>query len=385
MLQTTRRSLLVSMAAFGAAVSRTPAFGQTYPDRPVRIVIPFGPGGVGDISIRIVADKLGDKLGRRFIVENMPSPDGIVAGRNVIAAAADGYTLLLLTGGTAASLALYNKFPLDVYRDLTPISAIGYFECLMVVNAQSQFNTLADVLAAAKAKPGGLSVGTVVTGGVQNLTTSYFKQASGLDFVIVPFRTTPDATIALLRNDVQMVIDFYAPLKPGLDGHQFRALAGAARHQVGAATGRRQFRHLVVEFALCQDRHSAPDHRHAQQGDQRSAGRSRGEEASAGARRRLEGQHVGRDGRAAPQRHKEMGRSDREGGDREALSGGARDPLSAVHSGLMLASRMILPQRGMSARMRAAKSSGVAPTGSKPMASILSLTSGDAITLVISR
>ncbi len=213
------------MAAFGAAMSRSPAFGQAYPDRPVRIVIPFGPGGVGDISIRIVADKLGDKLGRRFIVENMPSPDGIVAGRNVIAAPADGYSLLLLTGGTAASLALYNKFPLDVFRDLTPISAIGYFECLMVVNAQSQLKTLADVLAAARAKPGGLSVGTVVTGGVQNLTTNYFKQATGLDFVIVPFRTTPDATIALLRNDVQMVIDFYAPLKPGLDGHQLRAVA----------------------------------------------------------------------------------------------------------------------------------------------------------------
>jgi tripartite-type tricarboxylate transporter receptor subunit TctC len=212
------------MAAFGAAMSRMPAFGQAYPDRPVRIVIPFGPGGVGDISIRIVADKLGDKLGRRFIVENMPSPDGIVAGRNVIAAPADGYSLLLLTGGTAASLALYNKFPLDVFRDLTPISAIGYFECLMVVNAQSQLKTLADVLAA-RAKPGGLSVGTVVTGGVQNLTTNYFKQATGLDFVIVPFRTTPDATIALLRNDVQMVIDFYAPLKPGLDGHQLRAVA----------------------------------------------------------------------------------------------------------------------------------------------------------------
>ena len=225
MLQTTRRRLLVSMACFASAVSRTPAFGQTYPDRPVRIVIPFGPGGVGDITIRIVADRLGDKLGRRFIIENMPSPDGIVAGRNVIAAPADGYTLLLLTGGTAAALALYNKFPLDVFRDLMPISAIGYFDCLMVVNAQSQFNTFADVLAAARAKPGALSVGTVVTGGVQNLTTNYFKQASGIDFVIVPFRTTPDATVALLRNDVQMVIDFYAPLKPGLDGHQLRALA----------------------------------------------------------------------------------------------------------------------------------------------------------------
>src|SRR5262252_7244902 len=222
----TRRAVLMSLAALGCAIPRT-AFAQGYPSRPVRIVIPFGPGGVGDISIRIVADKLGDKLGRRFIIENVPSPDGIVAGRNVLSAPADGHTLLLLTGGTAASLALYNKYPLDVLNDLVPISSMGFFDCLMVVNAQSQFKALADFVAAGKARPGGLTVGTVSTGGVQSLTTNYFKQASGVDFVIVPFRTTPDATVALLRNDVQMVIDFYAPLKSGLESGQLRAVAWA--------------------------------------------------------------------------------------------------------------------------------------------------------------
>ncbi len=221
----TRRSALLAMAALGAGAAMRPAAAQAYPSRPVRVIIPFGPGGVGDISIRIVAEKLSDKFGRRFIIENMPSPDGIVAGRTVLSAAADGYTLLLLTGGTAAALALYNKFPLDIYKDFAPISLVGQFDCLMVVNAQSQFKTLDDFIKAAKAKPGGLSIASVTTGGVQNLTTNFFKQASGIDFVLVPFRTTPDATVALLRNDVQMVIDFYAPLKPGLDGHQLRALA----------------------------------------------------------------------------------------------------------------------------------------------------------------
>ncbi len=226
----TRRTALLAMAAFGCAAPG-PAVAQSYPSRPVRIIIPFGPGGVGDITIRIVAEKLSDSFGKRFIIENMPSPDGIVAGRTVLAAPADGYTLLLLTGGTAAALALYNKFPLDVFNDFTPISLVGQFDCLMVVSAQSEFHTLADILKAARAKPGALSVGTVTTGGVQSLATNYFKQASGIDFVIVPFRSTPDATVALLRNDVQMVIDFYAPLKPGLEGHQLRALAwtGLAR------------------------------------------------------------------------------------------------------------------------------------------------------------
>jgi tripartite-type tricarboxylate transporter receptor subunit TctC len=222
----TRRAVLMSLAALGCAAAG-PARAQGYPSRPVRIVIPFGPGGVGDISIRIVADRLSEKFGRRFIIENMPSPDGIVAGRNVLSAPADGHTLLLLTGGTAAALALYNKFPLDIFKDFVPISSVGFFDCLMVVNAQSRFKTLAEFVAAAKAKPGGLTVGTVSTGGVQSLTTNYFKQASGIDFVIVPFRTTPDATVALLRDDVQMVIDFYAPLKPGLENNQLHAVAWA--------------------------------------------------------------------------------------------------------------------------------------------------------------
>src|SRR5262249_29715398 len=221
----TRRAFLLSLAAAGTAASAVPACAQGYPSRPVRIIIPFRPGGVGGISVPIVAREVGGKLGRRFIIENMPSPDGIVAGRTVAAAPADGYTLLLLTGGTAAALALYKKFPIDVFAEFTPISLVGQFDCLMVVNAQSEFRSLDDFVKTARAKPGGLSVGTVTTGGVQNLTTNYFKQAAGIDFVIVPFRTTPDAIVALLRDDVQMVIDFYAPLKPGLEGQQLRAIA----------------------------------------------------------------------------------------------------------------------------------------------------------------
>jgi tripartite-type tricarboxylate transporter receptor subunit TctC len=120
---------------------------------------------------------------------------------------------------------LYDKFPLDMHKDFVPISSMGYFDCLMVVNAQSQFKTLGDFLKTAHEKPGKLNVGTISAGGVQNLTANYFKQASGLDVVIVPFRTTPDAIVALMRNDVEMVIDFYAALKSGLEDNKLRAVA----------------------------------------------------------------------------------------------------------------------------------------------------------------
>jgi len=222
---TTRRAFLASAAALSATtLARSARAADTYPSRPVRIVLPLGPGGVGDISARIVADKLADKLGQRFFIENQPSPDGIVAGHTVINAEPDGYTLLLLTGGFASSIPQYKKFPLDM-NALVPISSIGYFDCLMVVNAKSDFQNLTDFLNAAKAKPGELNVGTISAGGVQNLTANYFKQASGANFVIVPFRTTPDTVVALMRGDVQMVIDFYAALKPGLDSGQLRAIA----------------------------------------------------------------------------------------------------------------------------------------------------------------
>jgi tripartite-type tricarboxylate transporter receptor subunit TctC len=210
----------------GCLVLGGPAAAQIYPKRPVRIVLPLGPGGVGDISVRIIADKLSDKFGKRFFIENMPSPDGIVAANTVINARADGYTLMLLTGGIASSVPQYKQFPFDL-NALMPISSLGYFDPLMVVNAKSAFKTLDDFLMAVREKPGTLNVGTISAGGVQNLTANYFKQASGTDFVIVPFRTTPDTVVALMRNDVQMVIDFYAALKSGLDSGQLRAIAWA--------------------------------------------------------------------------------------------------------------------------------------------------------------
>ena len=215
------------LAAAAIAAGPRPAAAQKYPEHPVKIVLPLGAGGVGDITARIIADKLGTKLGQRFVVENMPGPGGIAAMRAVIGAPADGYTILLGTGGIASSIPLYNQFPVDVLKDLAPVSSLGYFDCLFVTNGQSQFKTLGDFLKEAKASPGKLNIGTISAGGVQNLTANYFKQAAGIDVVIVPFKTTPDAIVALLRNDVQMVVDFYAALKGGLSDNKLHAVAWA--------------------------------------------------------------------------------------------------------------------------------------------------------------
>jgi tripartite-type tricarboxylate transporter receptor subunit TctC len=198
---------------------------QAYPTRPVRFVLPFGPAGVADITARLAAEKLGDKLGQRFVIENMPGPGGIAAARAVLSQPADGYTIGLVTNGTAISAAIYNSLPFDPVKDFACISTIGTFELVFCSNPDSEYKTLDQFIAAARAQPGKLNVGTINVGGTQNLAAELFKASAGLNFQIVPYRTTPDVIVATLRNDVQLMCDFFAPLKGSIVDKKLRPLA----------------------------------------------------------------------------------------------------------------------------------------------------------------
>jgi tripartite-type tricarboxylate transporter receptor subunit TctC len=215
----------ISLGAAGAMAQ------STYPDHPVRVILPFGPGGVADVSARLLAEKLSEKLGQNFVIENMPGAGGIAAARAVISSTADGYTLAFVTNGTAISVPLFQKLPFDPLKQFTPVSTIGYFGLDFVTAANSEFHTLGDVLTAARAKPGTINIGSIVVGSTQNLTAELFKSMSGADFVIVPFRTSPDEAVALLRGDVQMVVDFHAAVVPSLASGQARALATSGAHR----------------------------------------------------------------------------------------------------------------------------------------------------------
>jgi tripartite-type tricarboxylate transporter receptor subunit TctC len=217
----------------GAAAGRVDAQSK-FPDRPVRVILPFGAGGVADISTRLVAERLSQKLGQNFVIENNPGAGGIEAARIALSSGKDGYTLALLTNGTAISVPLFNHLPFDPLKGFVPISLIGSFETIFVTASSSPYLTLDDFLKAAREKPGTLNIGTVNVGSTQNLTAELFKSMAGIDAIIVPFRSTPEVLVALLRGDVQMGIDFYAALKPGLDNGQARAIAtgGAKRSLV---------------------------------------------------------------------------------------------------------------------------------------------------------
>ena len=220
-----RGTTLRLAAALLAALAALPASAQNYPDRPVKIVLPFGPGGVADVTARLVAEKLGDKLGQRFVIENMPGAGGISAAKAVLSAPPDGYTLGLVTNGTAISAAIFNKLPFDPVTEFDMISTLGTFDLVFAVNAGSPFRTLADFVKAAKAAPGKLNVGTVNVGGTQNLGAELLKTAAGIDVQIVPFRNSPDIVVGLLRDDVHMMVDFPPAVKGQVDDGKLRLLA----------------------------------------------------------------------------------------------------------------------------------------------------------------
>jgi tripartite-type tricarboxylate transporter receptor subunit TctC len=231
-----RRLLPVALAVLAVVAigAPDPAPAQAnYPTRPVRIVVPFAAGGVADTTARVVADKLSDKLGNRFYVENQPGAGGITAARTVIASPPDGYTLVMLTNGTAVSVSLFEKLPFDPLKDFAPISSLGFFDFVLCTSASSGFKTLAEFIAAAKQKPGSLNVGTINVGSTQNLSAELFKTAAGVDFTIVPYRGTPEAEVSLLQGNIALLIDSYSALKGNIADGKFRALAssGAARSE----------------------------------------------------------------------------------------------------------------------------------------------------------
>ena len=205
---------IAGMLVFAAAFLMPQiACAQNYPNRPVRLILPFGPGGVADVTARIVTEKLGEKLGQRFIIENMPGAGGITAARAVLSSAADGYTLALLSNGTAISVSLFKSPKFDPVTDFVPVSSMGYFDFIFVTQAGSPYRTLADIIKAAKEKPGALNVGTINVGSTQNLSAQLFKSTAGVDVTIVLFRSSPDVLIALLRGDIQMAIENYTAVQ----------------------------------------------------------------------------------------------------------------------------------------------------------------------------
>lgn len=217
-------AFLLAIPASGSAQSAQ----SPYPNQPLRVLLPFGVGGLADISIRLVSQKLSEQINRQVVVENKPGAGGIVAANAVLGAEPDGHTLTLFANGTAIARTLF-KLPYDLEADFAPISTVAYFDLVLLTNAKGKLHTLADILEVAKQRQ--LVLGTINPGSTQNLSAELFKSMAGVDALIVPFKGTPQVLTALLRDDVDVMFESYAALKGAIDAGQVRPVAatGAER------------------------------------------------------------------------------------------------------------------------------------------------------------
>jgi tripartite-type tricarboxylate transporter receptor subunit TctC len=220
-----RWCLAAAMAAVFAILAGGALAAADYPTKPVRVFVPYGPGGVGDLTMRLLADKLGDQLKQQFVIENRPGAGGIASATQVLRAPADGYTLGEIGNGQAISASLFNKLPFDVLKDFTPVSVAASFEMLLAVPGNSPYKSLKDVDDAAKKSPGKLNLGAINPGSTQNLSAHLFRQVTGADFAIVTYRTTPELVTALLRGDVDLGFDYYAAYAGEIGDGKLRIVA----------------------------------------------------------------------------------------------------------------------------------------------------------------
>ena len=209
------------LSAFLAPIAAQAQSG--YPDHPVRIIVPYGPGGVADVTTRIIAQRLSEKLGQQFVVENRPGAGGIVAAQAGLSAPPDGFTLSLTGNYNAISMSMFKSLPYDILRDFAQISTLAYFDMMIATRANSPLNNVKDILAAARTNPGRFNFGSVAPGSTQNLAVELFKLAAGLDASVVIYRTTPELMAGVLRGDVDVTFDFYAALQGAIRDHELKA------------------------------------------------------------------------------------------------------------------------------------------------------------------
>jgi tripartite-type tricarboxylate transporter receptor subunit TctC len=216
---------MIAAAAFACATS---AAAQQYPAKPIRILVPFAPGGVGDLTARAVTQKMGATLGQQIIVDNRPSAGGIVASEIVAKAEPDGYTILLLNNLHAVSPSLFKSLPYDPLKDFAPVSTLGAFSLVLMVSPDSPVKTVKEMIAAAKANPGKLNMGTINIGATQHLAAELFKSMAGIDVVTVPFNSTAAVITALRGNNVQIAVEVLAPVMGQIKAGSLRAIAVTA-------------------------------------------------------------------------------------------------------------------------------------------------------------
>ena len=223
-----RRSVLLALAAPVWPAQAQPA---GFPSRPISLLVPFGPGGIADLTARAVAQGMAGVLGQPLVVDNRPGAGSIIASQAVAHAAADGHTLLLMSNGHAVGASLFRSLPFDAQRDFAPVCLLAKFDLALFVVAGSRFKTLAQFLDQARAQPGRLTLGAVSVGSTQHLASEWLKQLAGIDALVVPYKGTPAVLGALRGGEIDAAFEIIGPWLPQVGAGVLKVLAvtGAQR------------------------------------------------------------------------------------------------------------------------------------------------------------
>lgn len=228
------RRTLVALSCALALLQAPLVLAQAYPDRPVKLIVPFAPGGIADGSARVIANHLSETWGKPFLVENRPGAASIIAFTAVIKAPADGYTLLYANTNIATNPSMYANLPYDAERDLVPVALGVITPGVIVVNPSFPAKTLSDLIALAKQKPDQLTYSSVGVGSFPHLAMEQFQQVSGTRLTHVPYKGFAPALTAVLANEVTMLASDLQTALPHLKAGKLRALAVTAAKRMVA-------------------------------------------------------------------------------------------------------------------------------------------------------
>jgi tripartite-type tricarboxylate transporter receptor subunit TctC len=202
------------------------AYGQTWPSKPIRWIVPYTGGGITDVVTRVVTQKMAGPLGQPIVVDNRPGANSILGSDLAAKSAPDGYTMVTVIAGYAANVTLYaGKLPFDPRKDLVPVSLAAVAPLILTANPNFPAKDVRELIAYAKANPGKVNFGSSGIGAAAHLTTELLKQTAGIDMVHVPYKGTAPALTALMANDIQILVDVPSTLMPHVRGGKIKALA----------------------------------------------------------------------------------------------------------------------------------------------------------------
>lgn len=228
---------LVAALACALALFASPQAGAQWPNKPIKWIVPYTPGGITDSATRMITQRVEAAIGQPIVIENKPGANSMVGAELVARSAPDGYTMLTVIVAHAANATLYaGRMPFDPVKSFTPVSVVGIAPLILTVNNNFPAKDMKELIAYAKANPGKVSFGSSGVGAAAHLTTELLKHTADINMVHIPYKGTAPALTALLAGDIQVLVDVPSSLMPHVRANKIRALGMFSNARVTGAS-----------------------------------------------------------------------------------------------------------------------------------------------------